>query len=309
LTFGLLVLYDGLFNVREWNRRELRSAVLRLLPFAGVIGIYVLLRLLIGSGTFLNEQTPCHTPICLVNGMGEYVNRFFVRPDVLLSLVWSFRPLFAAGFLLLFVLAAILLKVWRWRELRALVFGAGWMVAGSFFFVWALWPYVADRFWYVPDMGLAIVVGAVAAHAARAFSTNPRSRIWVGAAAVGFLLWLLIGVGMLVQRGQLWTRSGEEAQMIVTQVTTLVPDPPRDPTFIFDHVPDSYYETFAPGNTGPYLFRNGIREALRLHYGRADIRIERGWDTAGAVAAAHPIYFRVTRGQVELVAPIPSSQK
>lgn len=301
LTFALVVLYAALFEIKKWDRTELRVNGLRLVPFAGLLVIYFLLRLLIGSGTLLNEQTPCHAPLCIVNGMGEYLNRFFIRTDLLLNLIWRWRPFFAAAILLVGITAGIVFKPWRWREARALLFAVGWMTISSLFFVWALWPYVADRFWYVPDMGLAILIGVTSAHAMRVERTNSGTRAALTALAIAFIVWLGIGVVMLTQRGQLWTRSGEEARMIVQRVVALVPDPPRNPTFVFDGLSDSYYVTFAPGNTGPYLFRNGIREALRLHYGRADVRVERGWDSDGARAADNPIFLRVRPGNVELV--------
>lgn len=301
LTFALFVWYDALFFTRAWNRSALRSAVVRLAPFGGLVGLYFLARLWIGSGTILNEQTPCHAPLCLVNGMGEYLNRFFVRTDWLLSLIWTWRPLFAAALLLIFLVAAVVFKVWRWQQIRALVFAVGWMGAASFFYVWALWPYVADRFWYVPDMGLALLIGVVAAHALGADRTLLRNRIALTATAFAFILWLGIGVGMLVQRGQLWTRAGDEARRIVYRVVELVPEPPLNPTFAFEGLSDSYYVTFPPGNTGPYLFRNGIREALRLRYGRADVKVTRGWNAVGADSTRTPIYIRITPEQVELV--------
>lgn len=301
LTLGLLIWYDVLFHVSPWNRKEVRAAVVRLVPFGALVVLYFLARLTIGQGTLLNEQTPCHAPLCLVNGMGEYLVRFFVRTEWLLGFVWTRRPFFVIALLLVFLAAVVFFKPWRWREVRVLWFAAGWMGAASFFFVWALWPYVADRFWYVPDVGLALLVGALAAHAARSDLSSRRNRIALTAMTFAFIVWLGVGVSMLVERGQLWTRSGAEARMIVYRVAELVPQPPQNPTFVFEGLPDSYYVTFAPGNTGPYLFRNGIREALRLHYGRPDVKVERGWDSPGALAALNPIYLRVKPGQVELV--------
>lgn len=195
------------------------------------------------------------------------------------------------------------LKPWRWREARALVFAAGWMGLASFFFVWALWPYVADRFWYIPDLGLALLVGVVASHTIDEYARGRWTRIAVTGAALVFGVWLAIGIFMLIQRGALWTRAGAEAQMIVQRVQELVPNPPPHTTFVMDQLPDSYYVTFAPGNTGPYLFRNGIREALRLHYNRADVRVVRGFNSPDAGSATAPIYLRVLPGQVERIKP------
>lgn len=303
LTFGLLIWYDILFYMQGWNVIQLRGAVRRLVPFAALIGVYVAMRWTIGGGTFLNEQQPCHAPLCLVNGMGEYFNRFFVRSEWLLGFVWSYRPLFAVVLMAGVVVLMVWLKPWRWHKARALAFAAGWMGLSSFFFVWALWPYVADRFWYVPDAGLALLVGVVASHALDEFTRGRWARVAVTSGALVLGMWVAVGVVMLVQRGKLWTRAGAEAQMIVQRVQELVPNPPLHTTFVMDQLPDSYYVTFAPGNTGPYLFRNGIREALRLRYNRADVRVVRGWDSPDAGTATAPIYLRVSPGQVERITP------
>ena len=40
---------------------------------------------------------------------------------------------------------------------------------------------------------------------------------------------------------------------------------------VFSDVPDSLLPDIPPGNTGPYLLRNGLTTGLRLRYGRSDV--------------------------------------
>lgn len=305
LTCVLLIWYEICFNVPRWNRAMLLTSVRRVAPYGVLVVLYVLSRWFATNGIFLNETTPCHTPICLVNGMGEYLNRLVVRTDLLLSLVWRYRIVFSTIIGAALGIFIWLAKPWRWSDRQMLLFATGWTALASFFFVLALWPYVADRFWYVPDMGLALVVGTVAAHVQRAFPLLSLSkRVVVLSAASLLSAWVIVGAVMLVQRGQLWQRAGDEALFIVTRVQQLVPNPPPNPTFVFDVIPDSYYESFPPGNTGPYLYRNGLRSALRFRYGRSDVRVALA-GSEEAHSATNPIYLSITQGHVELIATAP----
>lgn len=305
LACALLIWYELCFNAPSWNRALLLCSARRVAPYGALVMLYLLLRWFATNGIILNETTPCHAPICLVNGMSEYLNRLVIRTELLLTLVWHYRIVFSmliGAALGIFIWFA---KPWRWAERLMLLFATGWTALASFFFVWALWPYVADRFWYVPDMGLALVVGTVAAHYQRAFPllSLPKRAVVVSAAGL-LVVWVIVGAVMLVQRGQLWQRAGDEALFIVTRVQELVPSPPSNPTFVFDVIPDSYYESFPPGNTGPYLYRNGLRSALRFRYGRPDVRVALA-GSEQARSATNPIYLSIAQGFVELRATAP----
>ncbi len=172
------------------------------------------------------------------------------------------------------------------------------------YYILALWEYISDRFLYIPDMGLGLLAGIAAAEIInrRASSASAQSRNIADAVVAGlFALWLAAGVIMLLDRGALWTKSGEEARSLVEQVHTLVPEVPANPVFIVRNLPDSYYQQIPPGNTGPYLFRNGFDYALRFRYGRDDIVAFAEGSVPVDVPAADTILLSIDSGHVKVI--------
>ena len=105
------------------------------------------------------------------------------------------------------------------------------------------------------------------------------------AAACIVAAWIAAGMWMLVNRGQLNIGAGEQAASIVREVHALVPDPPRGAVFIFGNVPVWASPTIPPGNTGPYLFNNGLDSAIRLEYDRSDLFVVVSRDSSSATGA------------------------
>lgn len=298
LTVMLLVLYELTVAVKSYNRSELRAAAIRIVPFALVIAAYFGLRLLIGGGVY-SKYVACRTVSCIAVGMMEYLNRLFVRPEQLLALVWDNRPLFAIGVAAVLVLIAVLLQIWRWRNWRVIVFGLAWVASAILFFIFSVWPYISDRFLYIVDTGLALLVAGATANVIAGWQSNSRvSHAGAVLCGLGLLVWIVMGAGMLQWRGRLWFQSGAEAGNLIQSIHRQVPNPPPDTTFAFTGVPDSYYLMIAPGNTGPYLFRKGLDSALRISYGRADLRVVEDWTTAAPGSLRNPIYFQFTPGKV-----------
>lgn len=246
---------------------------MQLWPFVVVTVGYLLLRLLTPGG-FYNETVPCHTAECFFTGSLEYANRLLVRPEAFLATIWTKRLRFFVVSVGGLGLMLLLLRPWLWHSRRAIMFAAGWLVGAVFYFLYALWPYITDRFLYIPDMGPALFAGAVAAQVIAAW---PKTRI-VGRAvgsvvAAVVVVWVVAGVWMLWGRGEAWTQAGREAASIVDQVYSLAPNPTPGSALVLSDVPDSLSPPIPPSNTGPYIFRNGIEAALRLRYGRGDFDI------------------------------------
>lgn len=290
LVLPLVALYELLLGERSSLRSRLMTILARSAPFAAVIAAYLLIRVL--AGGIYNETVPCRTPECLLMGVLEYTNRLFVRPDIFLESIWLKRLRFAALSLAIVGALMVMLRPWTWRNWRTVLFSGLWLL-GTLFYSWvALWPYIADRFLYVPDMGLALLVGAISAEALRAWPKA--SSIWRAAAvfvAIVVGLWVLAGITMLWQRGDLWTRAGRQATSILDQIQALVPNPAPGSALVIGNIPDSYVPQIPPGNTGPYLFRNGIAFALRMRYDRDDFSILE--DAPGLVTAPGTQVVRV----------------
>lgn len=221
------------------------------------------------GGGFLNEvRNPCRTAECLLAGAGQYFNRLFLRPDALIS---TEAPTLLIA-LVLFGFAAMLLPQ-RWRHARVVLFGAAWVAGTGFFFILALWPYIADRFLYIPGAGVAIVVGALVTEALRRTREGYVPATSAAVVVAVLTAWIAVGAVALNTRGVLWTMAGERAAWILEQVVTLHPTPAAGATFSFRGVPHSLSPEIPPGNTGPYIFHNGLDHALAVVYGRDDITV------------------------------------
>jgi hypothetical protein len=264
---GLLVFPISVLATLVFRDRRARANVRGLLALGGVAVGYVAWRYT--GGGFGNEVTDqCSTTECLVAGAGQYFNRLFLRPD---ALIVKEAPTLAIA--LTIVGLILLLQPWRWNHVRTALFGAGWTVGTSAFFILALWPYIADRFLYIPSAGVAIVGGSLAAEAVRRSSESMGSAIAAGLVVGTLAAWIAVGAFTLNARGALWTGAGVRAAHIVQQVMALYPHPRPEATFSFRGVPHSFAPVIPPGNTGPYVFHNGLPEALAVAYVRDDLDI------------------------------------
>lgn len=295
LAVALIALYEVTVVSRSFGRRFLTDVALRLAPFLLVAAAYIGTRLLAGS--IYNEITdPCRSPKCLIVAAAEYFNRFYIRPDAFLRDIWAHRITFVAVGVVLGLMLLVALRPWAWARLRPAAFAFGWLVVGSMFFVLALWPYIPDRFLYIPDMGLAMLVGAGVAELPKGWhvGTAVRKAGLLGAAGV-FIAWFSLGLPMLVERGGMWVQAGDQAASIVDSVRNMVPDPPANTVFLFTGIPHSTSPDIPPGNTGPYVFHNGLGAALRLAYGRNDLSAK---EASLANANQSDFVFTINAGSV-----------
>ena len=126
---------------------------------------------------------------------------------------------------------------------------------------------------FAVSAGVAIVGGTFAAEAVRRTRESMGSAIAAGIVVGALAVWIGVGAFTLNARGALWTGAGVRAAHIVQQIVALHPEPQPDATFSFRGVEPLYRPFFPPGNTGPYLFHNGLPEALAIAYGRGDITV------------------------------------
>jgi hypothetical protein len=177
-----------------------------------------------------------------------------------------------AVFLGLLILVAALLRVWRWRDWRVIAFGAAWCGIWTAVLIYGVWPYISDRFFYYPEMGLALVLAGVVQQALRTLPSDSRpARAATGAVLAGYAAWLAIGVPTLWHRAEQWEQAGQTVSAIFDSTVRLEPSPASGTVLVFEDVPDTLLPDIPPGNTGPYLLRNGLTTGLRERYGRSDI--------------------------------------
>lgn len=307
LILPIVGLHELLFRVRKLSKHNAATAFFHILPFVALTIGYVLFRLVLVPTGFFNETVPCHTIRCIAIGGLEYINRLFVRTEHLMGLIWDHRPMFAIAILLSVALLILLLRPWKWRNWRAIGFAGGWLVGSVLYYILALWPYVADRFLYIPDMGLALLIGTASAEVMNQWNwpgANPTSTPWrasaVSVAAIA-VLWVGAGIPMLWSRGELWDKAGKQAEAVIERTYALVPNPPPNATFLISNVPDSYSPAIPPGNTGPYLFRNGLDSALRMRYNRSDISMVRDFNQGSQTRSPGVILLTIDNGEVMLV--------
>ncbi|MBI5075990.1 MAG: tetratricopeptide repeat protein [Nitrospirae bacterium] len=187
-------------------------AVIRLLPYIAAVAGYLVMRWMTLSGLGIQEglmpgfSSEKLREMYVVPGLGErLINNFYILPHYLLSVVWplSFSPRYAIpGDFSLFVLPLVIgwisiLGIGGWLLIKSrsscTVFGLAWLilfwlpVSGIVFFSGVQ---MADRFLYIPAIGIWLVVADQAA--LRMPSRNAARRyVYAGAALILLLLAVL----------------------------------------------------------------------------------------------------------------------
>lgn len=284
LALPTLAWYELCFGATPGLRRRASAAARRLAFHAALVVGYFAFRLGLAQAGLPSEGDTCLGLRCLAVAAAEYTNRLLVRPDSLIAYVWIHRAAMALAGTVSAAVVFGLLRPPTWRRSAAALFAAGWTLIGVAYAVLALWPYVSDRFLYAPNMGLSLLLGCLVGEAVRAWGASSSRRRALRAAGIGALAaWVAVGGATLRHRGALWSAAGSEAERLVMEIHAGAPAPPANATFCVNGVPDSYRTTIAPGNTGPYVFRNGLPSALRLRYSRSDLFVHRNCTTASVV--------------------------
>lgn len=203
--------------------------------------IYVVLRL-VGPG-FKDEGGSCRTIECLWTGATMYAARF-------------------APFLIGAIGVAALLRRPIERP-RALIFAGAWIVVAGGLSLVMLYPYVADRFVYLPSAGIALLIGLVVAELAG-------RRLVIAVAVVAILA--ILGSASLADRGRGWAEAGSAAQHIVAETVATHPDP----TGPIDVVAPATLAGRHGYISDPFVFHQGLQEALGFAYGRpVEVTVQR----------------------------------
>ncbi len=63
---------------------------------------------------------------------------------------------------------------------------------------------------------------------------------------------------MMVARGQAWVEGGDQAASVVHAIKHVLPDPPAAAVLSITGVPDAVLPQVAPGNSGAWVFHNGV---------------------------------------------------
>jgi hypothetical protein len=267
LILPLACLYELLFRLREPGK------VRRLLPVFLLTCLYLAFRYA-GSDVYSEAGGSCHTARCAIAGVVEYLNRLFVRPEALVALMWTSRIAIGAATFLILLLLLALLQPWSWRHWPRLLFAVGWVTGSVLYFLIGLWPYVSDRFLYIPDMGLALCLGVILAEVIGGWDeASGRARMAAVSVGAVFLMWLLTGAVMIHERAERWSQAALVARRIVDNIYELQPELPSGATVCVIGLPDSLDPQIAPGNTGAYIFRNNFPAALYRRYGRRDFEV------------------------------------
>jgi hypothetical protein len=299
LVLALVGTYELLFHLRRTTwRADALAAAWRLAPIIAITLLYAGARLAVGGA--YNYVQPCRTVTCQAVGAAEYLNRLAVRGDDLLALLWTQRPLIMIIVVSVGLVFLALAAPWRWPDWRPFALGLAWAALGSALYLVTLWPYVADRFVYVPAMGAALAIGAALAGVLAAWSQTPKSRRYgLVLAGVVLLAWLSAGPVTLADRGRRWVASAEAARVLAADLYALLPAPaPGTQVLVYD-VPRMQPPLFPPGNTGPYMYMNGMGWAMRVRYGwPADVALPTHPELHEVPDSSVVIEFEVVDGHV-----------
>ncbi len=243
------------------GRRDWRRVIGGLVPFAVVAGLYLAGRFAMfdGLGTLpppygLDTSSPGVALRALAWNCAMYVLDFilWIQVDAIyLSDLWKANGLlFAAALLLCLGLVIALIRVaGRSVQLRV---GFAWT---ALFMAPSLMAMVGERNVYLASVGVALAIGAGIGALWKRTADAPagRARLRRGLRVVGGVA----AVVMAAELGTMWVvaSSGEK---VIADVMALVPDPPADARI--------YVVNQCPLNAV------GFEQALRLRYGRDDVR-------------------------------------
>ena len=258
VTFpALAVLVEAFF----WKKgsKEYKAAVLRVLPFAVVLGVYMYFRYHIFHGIGGYMDTHGQSRHTLLDP--------FTAAGVLWDMAWYwFFPgnrtlvpdssLVYVVFLALYFWQATMLKTSARKTFKLFVFGLSWSVV-TLQAVMSMLPLFPDlnrgRYIYLPTVGFAVFMAGIFAPASG--MSRSRRRVSIGLSAV-----LLTGYLYIDSINySTWPKAYGIARSIPSQVVRDHPNIPFGARLYFKGVPDNY--------KGAFIYRNGLSESLAMAYG------------------------------------------
>lgn len=271
----VLLAYDLLFRVSE----PLRRRVIRLLPFALVLCVYVPLRALAGSG-----DTPDLSAAGILAHLAYYwTSPFVIVPGDYLSseaaASWAMAPAlpvvtssFSATAL---VAAACTWARAGWPSWRVVAFGLSWLLVLTL----PVAPVVAERLTYLPAVGSSLAVAVLVSVAVQSWREAERGSL-VGLCLAGLLSANLLTFGW---RAHWWQESARQSHSTFQSLLVLYPQLPKGAQLTFVGLPRTMHLAMAFENSLPY--------ALRLLYGDPTLGARVQSEPAGARGAelaSHP---------------------
>jgi hypothetical protein len=233
----------------------------RALPFSGLMGIYLTVRLLLFSG--LGGYKDKLGQLVVLQGNIPANILAFARALLVQIPLRILAPVPVEGRLAIGLMAGIslvLLATIAWsseRTLRSAVLAASVFVIAllpAAHLVRIEWDLQGSRLIYLP---FALALMALA----RFF--RPRGKLAAASGAILVSCWLVAATF----NGRAWTRAGAEARNTLQAMERFEPGIPSGSTVLVD-TPDT--------REGAYVFRNGLSEAAEVEGLRRDLRWQRG---------------------------------
>jgi hypothetical protein len=148
-------------------------------------------------------------------------------------------------------LAGVVLLLLAFRSKSAVVFGLLWVPVT---FLPTIIGEVSDRSFYIPSLGVALVLGVVLTQPFRR-----RRQLLSLASGIALAALFVVYSAALLSTNLGIRHAGDTARAILKQIVTLHPNPVADERLVFVGLPDQVPE-------GPLVFLTGFRAALRVAY-------------------------------------------
>jgi hypothetical protein len=172
---------------------------------------------------------------------------------------------------LLFELGVVLFLVWRLHLWPALLLAASWVVCTILPTATFAAAFNADRYLFVPTLGVAVFVGLLA----HALFVSPEGAKYSVLLCVALALYTAVGISQLVINRELWRRAGKEAAMVVRETMRLCATLPAGSEVDVINLTHS----LQPRGV---VFANGLSEALHANGLSSSVRILRNFSAADA---------------------------
>jgi hypothetical protein len=259
---GLYILSTFILQWPALLSADKRRAVV---PFAGyliVIAAYLPLQMLHGDTAALARGGLSLRSLNIESvliGLVQYIHGLLPGGAALAGL--SLEALRVLAWLETAALLGVAYALWRSR-LHMALFGLAWLFFTPLLFVFFNEP--ADRYFYLPSMGYAILIGSLLAEFGRWASSrqNGQGRQLARPVAAATTLAVMVIIALqlpgLWDRLQAWHAAGRTSGSVIAGTTGAVPDPEDYAAFFFIDLP--------PGINGVPAFGNGIQQAVQLAY-------------------------------------------
>jgi hypothetical protein len=244
----VLILYDWIYH-RE-RIRKTWWAVWQHLPFWGILLVYLVIRVSLWGqgGTYIGSR--------LLKAPWDYISQvyFLGLVDPLLSDM--------TGTIRWVLVGLALLMLFAYHSRREVLWGSGWAIITMAPLLLTLDQFIFDRYFYLPTIGLSIVLASILIRSFTRFTTLSRAVSVIGLA----VLFVIYGTGLYV-RNEAWARAAQITQLVTQQVLALQPRLPSDARLVFTDVP------VLVGGRGMQAFGGKLDLAMQLVYNNPKLEV------------------------------------